>query len=73
MIICPFCAIGFRLNPDEDSNITWDKHVNDTDCDPSNYENDVKKKKKQCPVSRCKEVLTFSIKCRSLLETSVWT
>ncbi|VYS69672.1 unnamed protein product [Arabidopsis thaliana] len=44
---------SYMLNPDEDSNITWDKHVNDTDCDPSNYENDVKKKKKQCPVSSC--------------------
>ncbi|CAN8286930.1 unnamed protein product [Cochlearia groenlandica] len=63
VVICPLCAKGVRLNPEEDPNITWEKHVN-TDCDPSNYEKATKKKK--CPVSRCKEHLTFSntIKCR---------
>jgi hypothetical protein len=63
VVICPLCAKGVRLNPDEDPNITWEKHVN-TDCDPSNYEKAVKKKK--CPVPRCRELLTFSntIKCR---------
>ncbi|CAN6935112.1 unnamed protein product [Brassica oleracea] len=63
VVICPLCAKGVRLNPDEDPNITWEKHVN-TDCDPSNYEKTVKKKK--CPVPRCRELLTFSntIKCR---------
>ncbi|CAL9224670.1 unnamed protein product, partial [Arabidopsis halleri] len=33
---------GVWLNPEEDSNANWDKHVNNTDCDPS--------KKKPCPV-----------------------
>ncbi|AEC10038.1 Zinc finger AN1 and C2H2 domain-containing stress-associated protein 11 [Arabidopsis thaliana] len=63
VVICPLCAKGVRLNPNEDPNITWEKHVN-TDCDPSNYEKATKKKK--CPVPRCKEYLTFSntIKCR---------
>ncbi|XP_010523911.1 PREDICTED: zinc finger AN1 and C2H2 domain-containing stress-associated protein 13-like [Tarenaya hassleriana] len=63
VVICPLCAKGVRLNPDEDPNITWEKHVN-TDCDPSNYEKATKKKK--CPVPRCREALTFSntIKCR---------
>nr|GMD90533.1 zinc finger AN1 and C2H2 domain-containing stress-associated protein 16-like [Ipomoea batatas] len=63
VVICPLCAKGVRLIPDEDPNITWQSHVN-TDCDPSNYEKATKKRK--CPVPRCKEVLTFSntIKCR---------
>ncbi|CAN8279759.1 unnamed protein product [Cochlearia groenlandica] len=65
VVICPLCAKGVRLNQEEeeDPNITWEKHVN-TDCDPSNYEKTVNKKK--CPVFRCRESLTFSntIKCR---------
>ncbi|KAF6158553.1 hypothetical protein GIB67_040067 [Kingdonia uniflora] len=63
VVVCPLCAKGVRLIPDEDPNITWETHVN-TDCDPSNYERVAKKKK--CPVPRCKELLTFSntIKCR---------
>lgn len=63
VVICPLCAKGVRLNPDQDPNITWEAHVN-TDCDPSNYEKATKKKK--CPVPYCKEILTFSntIKCR---------
>lgn len=63
VVICPLCAKGVRLIPDEDANITWETHVN-TDCDPSNYEKATKKKK--CPVTGCKELLTFSntIKCR---------
>ncbi|KAL5708200.1 Zinc finger AN1 and C2H2 domain-containing stress-associated protein 16 [Ranunculus cassubicifolius] len=63
VVICPLCAKGVRLIPDEDANITWEKHVN-TDCDPSNYVKATKKKK--CPVTGCRELLTFSntIKCR---------
>ncbi|KAF5737695.1 Zinc finger AN1 and C2H2 domain-containing stress-associated protein 16 [Tripterygium wilfordii] len=63
VVICPLCAIGVRLNPDEDPNITWETHVN-SECDPSNYEKVTKKKK--CPVPGCKEVLTFSnrLKCK---------
>ncbi|KAL5556215.1 hypothetical protein UlMin_038451 [Ulmus minor] len=66
VVICPLCAKGVRLIPDEDPNITWDTHVN-TDCDPSNYERATKKKK--CPVPGCKEILTFSntLKCRDCL------
>ncbi|KAM7505480.1 hypothetical protein LguiB_004384 [Lonicera macranthoides] len=63
VVICPLCAKGVHLIPDEDPNITWESHVN-TDCDPSNYEKATKKKK--CPVQGCRETLTFSntIKCR---------
>ncbi|KAG8367898.1 hypothetical protein BUALT_Bualt16G0120700 [Buddleja alternifolia] len=63
VVICPLCAKGVRLIPEEDPNITWESHVN-VECDPSNYEKATKKKK--CPIPRCKEILTFSntIKCR---------
>ncbi|XVE61143.1 hypothetical protein DITRI_Ditri06bG0016300 [Diplodiscus trichospermus] len=63
VVICPLCAKGVRLIPDEDPNITWETHVN-TKCDPSNYDKVTKKKK--CPVPGCREVLTFSntIQCR---------
>ncbi|KAJ6741817.1 ARSENITE INDUCUBLE RNA ASSOCIATED PROTEIN AIP-1-RELATED [Salix viminalis] len=63
VVICPLCAKGVRLVPDEDPNISWEVHVN-TECDPSNYDKVTKKRK--CPVRGCREVLTFSntIKCR---------
>ncbi|KAJ4977976.1 hypothetical protein NE237_008756 [Protea cynaroides] len=60
--ICPLCSKGVHLIPDEDPNITWESHVN-TECDPSDYERATKKKR--CPVSGCRETLTFSntIRC----------
>ncbi|XP_071717158.1 zinc finger AN1 and C2H2 domain-containing stress-associated protein 13-like [Rutidosis leptorrhynchoides] len=63
VVVCPLCAKGVHLIPEQDPNITWESHVN-TDCDPSNYEKVTNKKK--CPVRGCKETLTFSntIKCR---------
>ncbi|KAK1259063.1 Zinc finger AN1 and C2H2 domain-containing stress-associated protein 13 [Acorus gramineus] len=63
VLICPLCAKSVRLVPNEDPNITWESHVN-TDCDPTNYQAAVKKKR--CPVPRCKETLGFSntIRCR---------
>ncbi|KAK6941835.1 hypothetical protein RJ641_027212, partial [Dillenia turbinata] len=63
VVICPLCAKGVRLLPDQDPNITWEAHVN-TECDPSNYERATKKRK--CPIQGCKELLTFSntIRCR---------
>ncbi|KAG2687090.1 hypothetical protein I3760_09G036700 [Carya illinoinensis] len=66
VVICPLCAKGVRLIPQEDPNISWETHVN-TECDPSNYEKVTKKKK--CPVPGCREALTFSntIKCRDCL------
>lgn len=66
VVICPLCAKGVRLIPEEDPNITWERHVN-TECDPSNYEKVTKKKK--CPVRGCKDVLAFSntIKCKDCL------
>ncbi|TKY62610.1 Zinc finger AN1 and C2H2 domain-containing stress-associated protein 16 [Spatholobus suberectus] len=67
VVICPLCAKGVRLIPDQDPNITWDNHVN-ADCDPSNYAKATKKKK--CPAPGCREVLVFSntIKCRDCLK-----
>ncbi|KAG2683472.1 hypothetical protein I3843_10G031800 [Carya illinoinensis] len=66
VVVCPLCAKGVRLIPDEDPNITWETHVN-TECDPSNFEKVTKKKK--CPVPGCREILTFSntIKCRDCM------
>lgn len=66
VVICPLCAKGVRLIPDEDPNISWETHVN-TECDPSNYEKATKKKK--CPVPGCREILTFSntLKCRDCM------
>ncbi|KAK8961303.1 Zinc finger AN1 and C2H2 domain-containing stress-associated protein 16 [Platanthera guangdongensis] len=63
VLICPLCARGVRLVPNEDPNITWDNHVNGN-CDPSNYQKATKKK--QCLVPRCKEILVFSntIRCK---------
>ncbi|XP_074320483.1 zinc finger AN1 and C2H2 domain-containing stress-associated protein 13 [Silene latifolia] len=63
VVICPLCAKGVRLIPDEDPNISWEKHVN-TNCDPTNYEKATKKRR--CPVVGCKEILVFSntVKCK---------
>ncbi|KAJ6837552.1 zinc finger AN1 and C2H2 domain-containing stress-associated protein 16-like [Iris pallida] len=63
VLVCPLCAKGVRLVPNQDPNITWDVHVN-TDCDPSNYQKATKKRR--CPVPGCRELLTFSntIRCR---------
>ncbi|KAK7336565.1 hypothetical protein VNO77_17110 [Canavalia gladiata] len=67
VVICPLCAQGVRLIPDQDPNITWENHVN-IECDPSNYDK-VTKKKKKCPAPGCREDLVFSntIKCRDCL------
>ncbi|KAL5982020.1 Zinc finger AN1 and C2H2 domain-containing stress-associated protein 16 [Asimina triloba] len=66
VLICPLCAQGVRLIPEEDPNVTWELHVN-RDCDPSNYQKVTKKKR--CPAPGCRETLTFSntIKCRDCL------
>lgn len=63
VLVCPMCAKGVRLVPNEDPNITWESHVN-TDCDPTNY--DRVTKKPRCPAPGCKEILTFAnkVKCR---------
>ncbi|KMZ61411.1 AN1-type zinc finger protein 2B [Zostera marina] len=63
VVVCPICAKGVRLIPNQDPNITWESHVN-TDCDPANYQR--VNKKKRCPVKGCRETLVFSntIRCR---------
>ncbi|PKA57437.1 Zinc finger AN1 and C2H2 domain-containing stress-associated protein 16 [Apostasia shenzhenica] len=67
VLICPLCAQGVRLVPNEDPNITWDNHVNG-DCDPSNYQKVTKKKR--CPVLGCKETLVFSntVRCKDCFQ-----
>ncbi|GBG83677.1 hypothetical protein CBR_g37478 [Chara braunii] len=60
VLVCPMCAKSVRLVPNEDPNITWERHVQDG-CDPSNYER-LTQKKAKCPVPGCKEVMTFSNK-----------
>lgn len=64
VVICPMCARSVRLVPNEDPNVTWERHVA-TNCDPSNYAKSTKKPK--CPVPGCKEVLTFSntVRCKA--------
>ncbi|XP_010514656.1 PREDICTED: zinc finger AN1 and C2H2 domain-containing stress-associated protein 13 [Camelina sativa] len=66
VVVCPFCATGVRLNPDEVPNIAWEEHLNSVCDDPSNVNKKKKKKKTKCPVPKCGAVLTFSctIKCR---------
>lgn len=61
--VCPHCAKGVRLVPNEDPNITWNAHIN-TNCDPSNYQKATKKRR--CPAPRCRETLSLSntIRCR---------
>ncbi|KAL9232568.1 hypothetical protein vseg_007667 [Gypsophila vaccaria] len=63
VVVCPLCAKGVRLIPDEDPNITWERHLH-TACDPTNYEKATKKRR--CPVVGCKEILVFSntVKCK---------
>ncbi|KAL3699956.1 hypothetical protein R1sor_017978 [Riccia sorocarpa] len=61
VLVCPMCAKAVRLIPNEDPNLTWDRHVR-SDCDPSNYTKATQKPK--CPVQGCKELLTFSNKVR---------
>ncbi|XXG46166.1 hypothetical protein AAC387_Pa02g1079 [Persea americana] len=61
--VCPHCAKGVRMFPNEDPAITWNTHIN-TDCDPSNSQKAAKKRR--CPAPRCREILSLSntIRCR---------
>lgn len=61
VLVCPMCAKAVRLVPQEDPNVTWERHVQ-TNCDPSNYTKATKKPR--CIVQGCKETLTFSNKVR---------
>lgn len=56
-LVCPLCAKGVRLVPDEDPNITFERHAQ-TSCDPANYKR--VNEKPRCPVKACNEKLTFS-------------
>mmetsp|Transcript_36168 Transcript_36168/g.43636 ORF Transcript_36168/g.43636 Transcript_36168/m.43636 type:complete len:413 (-) Transcript_36168:155-1393(-) len=56
-IVCPLCAVGVKLVPGEDPNITWERHCR-TGCDTRNYAKIAQKPR--CPVAGCKEKLTTS-------------
>jgi len=51
VFICPVCTNGIKINPEEDINVTWERHSRSPEC-----------KKKvpapKCPVVGCKEKLT---------------
>lgn len=68
VIVCPLCAAGVRLRPQEDANAAFERHAR-TECDPKNY-NKVHRKPK-CPVSGCREKLTSvnSYMCKACSQT----
>lgn len=77
VVICPLCAKGVRLIPEQDPNITWEVHVN-TECDPSNYDKVTKKKKMPCTSLQgvfnvFKHDQVSGLLGRPLFEASVWT
>ncbi|CAM6015452.1 unnamed protein product [Sphagnum balticum] len=59
VLVCPICSQSVRSVPNEDPNVTWERHVQ-TNCNPSNYAK--ANKKPRCPVPGCKEILVFSNK-----------
>ena len=54
--ICPVCATSVRMVYGETMDLTLARHMQDSSCDPKNYDKVMKKPK--CPVKRCREVLT---------------
>jgi len=36
VLVCPICSQSVRSVPNEDPNVTWERHVQ-TNCNPSNY------------------------------------
>lgn len=58
VLVCPLCEKGVRLVPEEDPNLTWDRHVREG-CVPTARAQGAAKKAK-CPVPGCKELLTSS-------------
>jgi len=53
VILCPICHNSIRIVPNEDINLTFERHRTSPDCKK-------KEKKARCPVAECKEKLTFS-------------
>ena len=55
VLLCPLCQKAIRLVAGEDPNATWERHVR-AECGGAG----AVAKKPRCPVSGCKEMLTFS-------------
>jgi len=53
VVLCPLCQETIRLNPDEDVNMTWERHFTSA-CRQAPK---AKAAKKRCPVPGCKETL----------------
>lgn len=53
VILCPICKNSVKIVHGEDVNVTFDRHRASPECKQ-------KEKKKRCPVTNCKEKLTFS-------------
>lgn len=56
VLLCPICTSSIRMSPDEDPNITWERHFN-TSCSQVPQQ---KKGPATCPVPGCKEKMGLS-------------
>lgn len=59
-LVCMVCEQGVKVVPGEDPNETLDRHMRNG-C-PGRAPDGLRAKKPRCPVSGCKQVLTFSNK-----------
>lgn len=68
VLVCPVCAKSIRRVPNEDENITWERHVQ-TNCDPSNYAKATKKPRyHQIPcLGELSALLPFQCACDVLI------
>lgn len=71
VLLCPLCQETVRIDPDEDPNVTWEKHFTST-CRQAPK---AKPKKRRCPVPGCKEQLglTNSFECKRCGQTVCMT
>lgn len=53
VIVCPLCAKGIKMEPNQDAHQAFDAHTRH--CDPSNYQRVMQPAK--CPVPNCKAKL----------------
>jgi len=53
VLICPMCSQSVRISPNEDPNVTWDRHY----VGSCSRVLPTKKASKKCPVKGCKETL----------------
>eukprot|EP00929_Paragymnodinium_shiwhaense_P103318 TRINITY_DN66731_c0_g1_i1.p1 TRINITY_DN66731_c0_g1~~TRINITY_DN66731_c0_g1_i1.p1 ORF type:complete len:231 (-),score=47.86 TRINITY_DN66731_c0_g1_i1:88-780(-) len=62
VLVCPLCEKAVRLVPEEDPNVTWERHTRSGDCGMSAA---AAQRKARCPVKGCKEQLTSvnSLEC----------